>query len=173
MGSRRHTPFELIGMHGENWRTADTPTHTALLLLAAMHGRMRSHILSICAEHGISPSEFDVLAALRRSAPPYEQTPTEILRRTVVTSGGLTKILHRLEKNGWIERIADETDRRIIRARLTRTGGQLIENAMGRVLDELGWMENALSAGELPQLISMLGKLWAAGETRPTGPDST
>lgn len=171
MHSRRHTPFELIKMHGENWRQVDTPAHTFLLLLAATREQLGSHVLGICEEHGITTSEFDVLAALRRSAPPYEQTPTEILRRTVVTSGGLTKILYRLEKQGWIERITDEADRRSIRARLTPAGRRLEESAMTKLLSELHWLENALSAGEMAQLIGLLGKLWAAGEAASTLPD--
>lgn len=167
--SRRHSPSALIDLHARNWPRANTPAHTLVLLLVATHQQLTSHVLSSCESCGIAPSEFDVLAALRRSAPPYEQTPTEILRRTVVTSGGLTKILHRLAEKGWIERIADAADRRSIRARLTPAGSRVIEEAMDRLLGQLHWMERALSAAEMTELIGVLRQLWAAGETGPTG----
>lgn len=171
MPSQRHTPFELIRMHGENWRQVDTPVHTFLLLLVAMHEQLDCRVLRICQAHGITTSEFDVLAALRRSTPPYEQTPTEILRRTVVTSGGLTKILRKLEENGWIERVTDKADRRSIRARLTPAGRRLQDRAMAKLLKDLCWMEHALSADEMTQLTTLLGKLWAAGEAASATPD--
>lgn len=150
-------------MHGDNWQQADTPAHTLLLLMAATREQLRGHVVRICEEYGITTSEFDVLAALRRSAPPYEQTPTEILRRTVVTSGGLTKILYHLQEKGWIERVVDPQDRRSIRARLTPAGRTLQETAMENLLGELRGMENGLAAGEMAQLVKLLGKLWAAG----------
>lgn len=171
MHSRRHTPFDLIKMHEENWRQADTPAHTFLLLLAATRELFRCCVLRICAEHGITTSEFDVLAALRRSASPYEQTPTEILRRTVVTSGGLTKILYHLEAKGWIERVIDPKDRRSIRARLTPAGRTLLETAMEKLLGELHGMEETLAAGEMAQLVKLLGKVWAAGEAASRAPE--
>lgn len=159
-------------MHAHNWPHANTPVHTLTLLLVAMHQQLTRHVLSSCESYGIAPSEFDVLAALRRSAPPYELTPTEILRRTVVTSGGLTKILHRLAEKGWIERITDAADRRSIRARLTPAGNGVIEEAMDRLLGQLHWMEGSLSAGEMRELIHVLRRLWAAGEARPLRPDT-
>jgi DNA-binding MarR family transcriptional regulator len=163
MPNPRPSPLEVIAMHGENWPEVDTPGHALTVMIAAVRGRVVSHVFPVCERYGLTPAEFDVLAALRRSAPPYEQTPTEILRRTVVTSGGLTKILYRLEEKGWIERVADPEDRRSNRARLTPAGRRQQERAMAALLDELGWMEEALSASEAAQLVRLLGKLWQAG----------
>lgn len=164
MPNPRHSPLEVIAMHGENWPEVDTPGHALTVMIAAVRGLVASRVFPVCEGHGLTPSEFDVLAALRRSPPPYEQTPTEILRRTVVTSGGLTKILYRLEEKGWIERVADPQDRRSNRARLTPAGRKLQERAMAALLGELRWMEEDLSAGESAQLVRLLGKLWRAGE---------
>ena len=48
------------------------------------------------AEHGLAAHEFDVLAALRRSGAPYEQTPGQLIEATHVTSGTMTNRLDRL-----------------------------------------------------------------------------
>jgi DNA-binding transcriptional ArsR family regulator len=47
---------------------------------------------------------FDVLAALRRSGTPYELNPTELSRAMLLSSGGMTKRLDRLEAAGLVER---------------------------------------------------------------------
>lgn len=164
MPDKRHTPLALIEMHGENWPEVDTPAHTLTVLLAAVRGQVARRVFAACEPPGLTPAAFDVLAALRRSPPPYEQTPTEILSRTVVTSGGLTKILHQLESKGWISRAADATDRRIKRARLTPAGRRFIEARMADLLGELGWLQEALSPAEIAELEKLLAKLWEAGE---------
>ena len=170
MPDTRHSPLALIEMHGENWPEVDTPAHTLTVLLAAVRGQVARRVFDACETPGLTPSAFDVLAALRRSPPPYEQTPTEILSRTVVTSGGLTKILHHLESKGWISRVADASDRRIKRARLTPAGRRFVETRMADLLDELRWLQEALSPTEIAQLAKLLGKLWDAGEAATKTP---
>ena len=58
------------------------------------------------AGHDLRPGWFDLLAALRRSGPPYELNPTELTRATMLSSGGTTKRLDRLAGAGLIERQA-------------------------------------------------------------------
>src|SRR5687767_1639902 len=56
------------------------------------------------ARHGLDVPSFDVLAALRRAGPPYELTPTALMRSALVTSGAITQRLDRLEEKGLITR---------------------------------------------------------------------
>src|SRR6476619_4299916 len=50
--------------------------------------------------HGIETWEFDVLAALRRTGAPYQLSPGQLLRETMVTSGTMTNRVDRLEERG-------------------------------------------------------------------------
>jgi hypothetical protein len=54
----------------------------------------------VFALHGLAGGDFDVLATLRRSGTPV--TPGELSRSTMVTTGGMTKRLDRLESLGGI-----------------------------------------------------------------------
>src|SRR3712207_9417693 len=47
------------------------------------------------ARHGLDVPSFDVLAALRRAGPPYQLTPTALMRTALVTSGAITQRLDR------------------------------------------------------------------------------
>ena len=57
--------------------------------------------------HGLTGGDFVVLAALRRSGKPYQLTPTALTRSMMVSSGGTTKRLDRLEARGLIRRDPD------------------------------------------------------------------
>lgn len=65
------------------------------------------------ARFGLDRGEFDVIATLRRSGPPCRLTPTQIYTSLMISSGGLTHRLDRLEKAGLIRR---ESRRRTVAA---------------------------------------------------------
>jgi DNA-binding MarR family transcriptional regulator len=77
--------------------------------------------------HGLTSADFVVLAALRRSGPPYQLTPTALTRSMMVTSGGTTKRLDRLEAQGLVRRNPDPNDRRGTLVTLTDNGLATIE----------------------------------------------
>ena len=70
----------------------------------------------------LMPSDYAVLAALRRVGPPYELAPTDLYTALERSSGGMTKMLKRLEALGFVSRVADPEDRRSNLVRLTDTG---------------------------------------------------
>lgn len=92
-------------------------------------GRLTAELVQVFAEHGLDEGEFDVLATLRRSGPPYSLTPSELAEQTMVTSGGISKRVDRCERQGWVTRVVDEQDRRGRKVRLTDVGRRLIDRA--------------------------------------------
>ena len=82
------------------------------------------------AAYGLQPGWSDLLAALRRAGSPYELNPTQLMRATMLSSGGTTKRLDRLAEAGLIERRPDPGDRRGTLVRLTRKGKTVIDRAM-------------------------------------------
>ncbi|HTZ43765.1 MAG TPA: MarR family transcriptional regulator [Jatrophihabitans sp.] len=95
------------------------------------------------AEHGLAAHEFDVLAALRRSGTPYEQTPGQLIEATHVTSGTMTNRLDRLAGRNLIVRRAHPVDGRQVIIRLTAAGRRKVDAAF----EELLATEEALLAG--------------------------
>jgi DNA-binding MarR family transcriptional regulator len=57
-------------------------------------------------------------------------SPKALLDTLILTSGGLSNLLRRLEKAGHIRRMADETDGRGVIVELTERGRKLVEPAM-------------------------------------------
>jgi DNA-binding MarR family transcriptional regulator len=128
--------------------------------------------------HGLQPGWFDLLAALRRAGPPYQRNPTELMRATLLSSGGMTKRLDRLAEAGLVERRPDPHDRRGTLVRLTRRGKALVDRALVGHLANEEWLLAALDPAERRRLDKLLRKLLSALEAapevedRPTGPRS-
>jgi len=108
---------------------------------------------------GLNPAALDVLAALRSEGPPYELSPTVLYRSLFLSSGGLTKILKRLEVRGLIERQACPKDRRSRLVRLTASGRRVTEDAVEKALAHQEAFVSALSASERKRLDELLDKL--------------
>jgi DNA-binding MarR family transcriptional regulator len=81
------------------------------------------------AEHGLDVGEFDVLATLQRSGPPYALTAGTFLKASMVSSGTITNRIDKLEAKGLVERVRDGEDRRTVKVRLTERGNEVIRAA--------------------------------------------
>jgi DNA-binding MarR family transcriptional regulator len=82
------------------------------------------------AKHKLQRGWFDLLAPLRRAGEPYELNPSQLMRATMLSSGGMTKRLDRLVEAGLVRRRPDPTDRRGTLVRLTRKGKAVVDKAV-------------------------------------------
>lgn len=91
--------------------------------------RARQDIEAVFDRYGLDTGEFDVLSTLLRSGKPYLLRPTELYRSLMISSGGLTSRLDRLEKRGFIERQKSEEDSRSFLVKLSDKGRTAAEQA--------------------------------------------
>ena len=110
------------------------------------------------ARHGLDVPSFDVLAALRRAGPPYQLTPTALMRTALVTSGAITQRLDRLEEKGLITRTRSEADGRHVVVTLTPDGRTALDAALPDHLDTERKLLDGLSGEDLAQLAALLRK---------------
>ncbi|MER5882196.1 MarR family transcriptional regulator [Streptomyces sp. NPDC001941] len=114
---------------------------------------------------GISRGEFDVLATLRRSGEPYTLSPRQLSATLMVTTGGMTGRLDKLERAGWLARSPDPHDRRGLRVTLSERGVEMIDAAVAAGLDvQREALESALDADAAAQLNALLRPLLKAVE---------
>ncbi len=66
-----------------------------------------------------------MLATLRSVGSPFELQPTDLKARLLMSSGGISNVLNRLESRGFIERKPDDNDGRSCWVRLTKQGSEL------------------------------------------------
>jgi DNA-binding MarR family transcriptional regulator len=99
-------------------------------------------------EHGLSVRWYDVLATLDE-APERRLRMSELAQNVVLSPSRLTRLVDRLERDGLVERVADERDARGAYAALTPLGLRRLREARrthhevvrGRFLDRLSASE--------------------------------
>jgi len=117
----RHYPdLELIGL----------PIVGRILRLARYLEDRRSAQLE---SFGLTPADFDVLATLRRKAARSAINVRDLQHSLMLSSGGMTKRLDRLEAAGLLERDRDPDDRRGVLIVFTDAGRELIDQALPAV----------------------------------------
>lgn len=128
----------------------------------------RSAISSGFAKLGTSEPGFDVLATLRRSGPEHRLSAGELARQTLVTTGGLTLRVKRLEEEGYVRRERDPDDNRMVHVELTPAGLELVDRAADAHFRNLTRMLDGLTAEERDELARLLGRLYRTlEETAP------
>lgn len=122
---------------------------------------LRDHMNPLFAEAGLQPGEFDVLATLRRSGAPFMLSPTQLYQAMMISSGGMTARLDRLERAGLVERRPDPDDRRGKLIALTERGKGVIDETIGRHVANEQRLLGVLSPEEQEMLNGLLKKLIA------------
>ena len=115
---------------------------------------------------GLGMSEFNVLAALRRSSPPHQISPADLSRSLIITSGGVVKTIDRLELAGLVRRLPHPTDGRGRLVELTRAGRQVIDESMVVHVENERRLLSPLTTPEREQLAAILRKLLVVLEDR-------
>ena len=113
------------------------------------------------ASHGLQPWEFDVLAALRRSGPPFTLTPGRLAESTMVSAAAITHRLTALETRGLLTRRTNPHDRRNVLVALTDPGRDLVDKVVTGHLDTEQTILNALNNQDQNHLAQILERLLA------------
>ena len=122
---------------------------------------IRERQTPLFARHGLQHGEFDVLATLRRSGEREGLTPTALFEAAMMSSGGMTARIDRLEKAGLVERRPHPSDRRATLVRLTDKGFALIDAIMPSHQDTAQEALSGLSVEEQKTLNVLLARLIA------------
>jgi MarR family 2-MHQ and catechol resistance regulon transcriptional repressor len=143
-------------------KTDASGIHLWLVLWKAFRS-VEAHAHRHIAELDMCLSDFGVLEVLLHKGP---LNIKDLGAKVMLTSGSMTAAVDRLASRGWIERTAEEGDRRIRIVRLTKAGMALIRDTFE---DHKQVMERAVSGVEKkdrPVLIGLLRQLGlhAAGQ---------
>lgn len=130
------------------------------VIVLAQH--LEKSVGAALAQHRITLGQYDILATLRRHSPKGGLTPTQLLSSVMLSSGGLTGRLDRLETDGLITRKPDPDDRRGVRVWLTARGRKLIDSATATRFDEAARALPPLTGNERDTLAELLRKWMVA-----------
>ncbi len=134
------------------------------IALARSYQTFSRAVTSRVAEHGLTLPQFGVLEALHHLGP----LPLgELAGKLLVTSGNVTYVMDRLEREGLVCRSRSGEDRRVIVGSLTPAGRAIVEEvfpAHASFIAELAATLDPEERDDLRRLLKKLGKGVAARE---------
>jgi DNA-binding MarR family transcriptional regulator len=156
--------MDLIDRMNEQWRAArpdlDPGPLEVVGRVIVLAQYLERSVNEALAPHGLTLGQFDILATLRRR-PDDRLTPTQLMQSVMLSSGGMTNRLDRLEEAGWIRREPDPEDRRGVVVGLTRKGRELIDAATETRFAEARDSLPPFDANEMREMRRLLRK-WLA-----------
>jgi DNA-binding MarR family transcriptional regulator len=128
-------------------------------LIRGQSAATRAVNAQLVADHGLSINDFECLLLLAR-AEERRMRRVDLAQQLILTASGVTRLLDGLEKEGWVDRAACASDRRVTYAVLTDAGYRKLQQASkSHVADIRVFFEARYSNEELDQLASLLGRL--------------
>lgn len=119
-----------------------------------------SRLDSIVGEFGLTMARYEALVLLSFSQQ-HEMPLSKLGRRLMIHPASVTNIVDRLADQGYVDRIAHPTDRRVVLARVTDEGRQVTEQATKAIIAAGNGLEG-LTDKDLRSLISISTKYRAA-----------
>lgn len=108
-------------------------------------------------KYNLSHSELDVLASLMFNG--KTMRPTELYESTVFSSGGMTKILKKLEEKKFISRVPSQEDKRSMLVQIETNGENIVLEAIANITPFKEELFSNLNDEEFDQLSKILKKL--------------
>jgi len=117
-------------------------------------------------EQGLDHAEYKLLVRLRSCAPGARESAGELSRNLVMSSGGMTNLLDRLEERGLVRRVPDPGDRRSVLVELTAAGKKTVDRAVSTEASREESFFEDLGPGERKELNEGLRRIVHAFEER-------
>lgn len=142
---------------GKAFESAAVEAAVAVLRTADLLGRYYAAAL---APFGLTLAQFNVLRILRGAG--ADGLPTlEVASRLIERAPGITRMMNRLEKKGWVQRTRPVRDRREVRCRLTAAGAAVLNRVDGPIVAADERALASLSRVRQRQLATLLGRIRA------------
>lgn len=116
------------------------------------------------ADHGITQGRFMVMMLLfdkKSGGCPRPRTPAELAECAQVSRATITGLLDTLERDGFVRRVPDPGDRRMITVHLTEAGAEFLRKLLPVHFRLISKLMDALSPAEFKTLVRLLGKVIA------------
>lgn len=125
----------------------------------------------LTADHALTINDYEVLLRLARSDD-RRMRRVDLAEQVLLTPSGITRLLDGLERAGFVERGACDSDRRVVYAVLTDAGLQKLREASTTHVTQIEAFFGArFDKTELASVAGLLGRLGEPGPSDDCDPD--
>jgi len=147
-----------LKQHAEQYGESHRQSLEVVLNLLYTGDVAQTRLARELANHGVSPSGFNILSILKNSEP-GGLALHELGELLVVSRANITGVVDSLEQRRLVERVAGKEDRRVRIARITEAGMVLVESILPSHYAEIRDMCRVLSDSEKALITDLLTKL--------------
>ncbi len=127
----------------------------AVIAVMRVANRLTLELASLLKPHSLTPSQYNALRILR-GAGDDGVTCGQLAERMLTRDPDITRLIDRLERAGWASRQRDTADRRVVTARITRAGLELLAGLDAEVAAYDRGLFARVDDGRLRQLVEIL-----------------
>lgn len=155
----RDSIAQLIG----EWRNERPDLDPWPLEILGRIQRLSVHLSRIAEQRlqtiGLTWETFSLIVTLRRAGAPYALRPTDIYKKSLLTSGTVTNRIDNVVRMGLAVREPAPTDRRSVAIRLTPAGVKMADRAIAMHLEAMAETLSVLGTSERKQTAALLSIL--------------
>jgi DNA-binding MarR family transcriptional regulator len=137
-------------------RPISTRAHEAVLNIFVTANLLGKEADRVLQPVGLTQAQFDVLMLLEYQTADGSADQTTLGKMLVVNRSNVTGLVDRMERDGLVRRVADPTDRRLKRVRMTSAGARLLEKAEQTYAARTREVVAGLTATDLATLCRLL-----------------
>ncbi len=139
------------------------PVLEAIISVSIASNFINQQVDDACAPIGLTGAQYHVLRILCQN-PKAGLSRTDILRRLVEKSVDVTRSINNLVKLGFVERLDDAQDKRVVLHRITQGGLESLSGIDQRLRSMMLKIGDQFSEEELKTLIALLEKVSLSDE---------
>ena len=137
-----------------------TPALETLLNVMVTHSYVQGELQSVMQQEGLTHAQYNVLRILRGAE--TDRVPCAYIgERLLDRTPDVTRLLARLEANGYVKRRRADYDRRVVEVGITDLGREVLGRLDGPVDTRISSLTQHLTADDLHTLSHLLEKLRA------------
>lgn len=130
----------------------------AIYGIACVYSLIEKEIENHLKSFSLNPTSFNALMIIKHQGKETGISQIEIGKRLVVTASNMTKMLDKLNREGLIQRSAQEGDRRVNLIKITQKGSDLLDQAWPGYKGKVQEITSLLDRKELQQITNTLAK---------------
>lgn len=134
----------------------ENPEHEAALNIVLTGEMLAKEADRVLKPFRLTQAQFNILMLLRFQTEKGEVSQTRLGRMLLVNRSNVTGLVDRMERDGWVQRVAEAGDRRVKKVRISDGGRKLCEKAAKVYFTRIEEILGSLGAGGVKELCRKL-----------------
>lgn len=94
--------------------------------IARSYTIIENYVAVFLTAYSLSPAKFNIMLAVKHAGKEKGIAQNAISRLLLVTTSDMTRMIDKLEKDGYVQRLSQEGDRRVNLIKITKKGSDLL-----------------------------------------------